>query len=489
MSHTTSTKAPEKSSTAKTPSKKPLVSEPPISGLRGILTDPTIATPTQVLHLQRLAGNRAVNQLLEASTPRQVIQIHPSAANIVQRAGEYRGLLPEHTTYSDTYTFEGGSKDDFTYHHIIPENRLHEVLAKLNIIFGSDVDSEDMERLRSGSETLKGGARELWIDTRTRNTTYAINHEFKDYGVAVDGSEIKKLIVAQNTHKPLFDAIAALIFKSIQARLEPDFTTMKGKLRKGVVEILKGPERDWLWAVSNLVGKIKFNGKPIFQSAEVENIIASTPKGRRGTNKGNIIRGIEEYSAATTFDVFYRTHYPELQWDYSGTTTSLKKVVKENGLPRDNQDELTDAVTWIPGNIHRGPSSKLRINPKDKKNFKVLLDDGGETFEKAAANLVAQGHYELLARLNEHVETLNGTAEEDLTKPENVKLAADMLGEMVELQKFGVTQFNKDAWQEISVNTGTDKKPKMEKKMRLVKNKSKLRSVGLMKVRFEDERH
>ena len=62
----------------------------------------------------------------------------------------------------------------------------------------------------------------------------------------------------------------------------------------------------------------------------------------------------------------------------------LMKIVRDKGLPNEDQNGVEDVLTWNPGNTHRGPKSELR------EKADALLDDGGNKFERGAINLHLQ---------------------------------------------------------------------------------------------------
>ena len=297
--------------------------------------------------------------------------------------------------------------------------------------------------------------------TRAKNTTMAINKEFSDYELFVDEAGIKTILEKHTTLDPLFASVEKLIRERLKTKLESGFKTQRNKLTSQMIELLKtGSEATWIQDMPGIANGITFKARPIFQSGDVENIIRTALQPRKGLKKGNIKKGIQNYIKEQTFEKFYLSAYPELHTPTIGGGSSLKKLLRDNGLPKQDQDELEDAVTWNPGNIHRGPESKLRLNPEDADHFNESLDDGGDSFEKAAVNLVAAEHYTELTELNGKLDELLGKGDDVLLEPETLDLAIDIIKRMRTIQGRELTQFKKGAWKEVTIGG--------EKKMRVI---------------------
>jgi hypothetical protein len=75
-------------------------------------------------------------------------------------------------------------------------------------------------------------------------------------------------------------------------------------------------------------------------------------------------------------------------------------TVTEAPLEAGPQREITEhMLMWMPGNIHHGPTSKKRRNPKSQ-GFDADRDDGGDTFEVAARHLIPAEQYATLQELS-----------------------------------------------------------------------------------------
>lgn len=449
----------------------------PVTGRVKTATSPGWFTPKGVLRLQRTLGNRAVARLSEARLSDMPAR-RPSAPErnwrevLIQRAGPYQGLLPEHDTYGDKYKFQGVDSDKFTYHHIIPENKLHEALPKLKAILEAEGESDERSRLKAGVEKLKGAAREQWINTRARNTTYAINKEYSDYGVVVTEGQLKPLIADNTTLDPLFKTVKDLVVEQLRTKLKYKFLRAKSDFRDALSEQLKEPESTWVGAVQGLVDANKLENYPVVDPQAVVAAINSAPQPRKGSRKGNIMRAVDVYVNGVTFDEYSTGKHPELHADSVAMPAYLKRIVRDSGMPKQGQDELEDSVTWMPGNIHRGPESKTRLSPKAGKDFDHLVDDGGDSFETAAANLVETPHFQRLIALDGKLGRIIAIDDGKLITAENITLAADTVEDMLAIQQFGLTQYDKENWREKTVGG--------KQQMRLERNDQRLRAAGLI---------
>ncbi len=381
-------------------------------------------------------------QLRHASKP-----VH----KVAQLAGDYDGLLPAHETHGDHHIFQGQRNSEFTYHHIIPENKLHDAYAKLRVIMQY---TDPQHALHAGVESLKANARKQWLKTRAVNTAHAFNKEFDDYGLNLSVAAITPLIEAHATFKPLFDAILTAAKNQLIPRLETQFNKQANTLKNLLVALLKSDAFFQSWGLGQGAGAItaevdqvnqRIHGYDMYDPAEftaiLDEIPASSSKGH--TNKGELVRRLVEHARKPAMQGFFMRNYTALH----GANDKLATLVRDEGLPRHGQDELEDSITWNPGNIHRGPSSKLRLDPKTKGDFDQLLDDGGKDFEVAAVNIISTEHYHRLEALNLNLDALNKM---DVTQPSEkaIELASGIVHQMVAIQRFGVTHFQAGNWEE-----------------------------------------
>jgi hypothetical protein len=421
--------------------------------------------------VQQNGGAVARNRLrLDQSEGPLTTHSHPiqkqSTLKIVQKAGDYSGLLPDHDVEKDdAYTFgqQNERKKEFTYHHIIPENILTKVYDKIKILLDKtkntkgEQEDEQEDPLRTATEGLKSGGRKLWLDTRAKNTAYIINTNFSDYGVSVTPEQLRPLIEANTSLDTLFPAIRDFIkhkFKSV-------FLSLQTGLSKAIKEKLQEPAFLSAWqqknagtTIMNILQPFNISGKPIFNANEVEHIVHGTPYQNlngRGTNKGELIRLIDDYAKSKTFDNFYSQSFPELVVEKKGDKNYLYTNVSEKGLPRNNPDELRDAMEWNPGNIHRGPKSSYRLDPKFVSQFEALQDDGGDSFEYAAVNLVGTEHFAKLELLSRNIPYLL-QADTDNPSQGTLTLAGGIIAQMLDIQACGVTKFQESSWEKHGAN-------------------------------------
>ena len=403
-----------------------------------------------------------------------------STLKIVQRAGDYSGLLPDHDVEkNDAYDFgqQNKRKKEFTYHHIIPENTLTKVYDKIKILLDKtkDIEGEQEDRLHTQTKELKSGGRKLWLDTRAKNTAYTINTNFSDYfsdyGVSVTPEQLRPLIEANTSLDTLFSVIRDLI----KHQFESVFVRMKTEFLKAIKKELneRAFERDWQQknagnTIMTILEPFNISGKSIFKANELEHIVHTTPYQNLngpGTNKSTLVSLIGDYAKSKTFNDFYSQSFPELVVEKKGDKNYLYTNVSEKGLPRDNQDELRDAMEWNPGNIHRGPKSSYRLDPNSVSQFKALLDDGGDRFEYAAVNLVDTKHFVKLELLSRNIPYLL-KADTDNLSQQTLTLAGGIIGQMLDIQAHGVTKFQESSWEKHEDN-----------KMRVKQNDDNIRAA------------
>jgi len=410
--------------------------------------------------------------------------MRPAAAP-VQRAGDYGGLMPEHDTFGKSYTFGGKKETGFTYHHIIPENKLHDVHEKLKEILKDDasMQSETGQTLAKGIEGLKAGGREQWVVTRTVNTVSAINKEFSDYGLVVTPEEIGPLLRQYPALDTLFPQVAALAKRKIISLIESRFSTEKAKLASRFTDLLKDnafiqrwEQRNVTADVAGIVQAITLNGNLIFDATAVERVVLSIPpQGTKGSNKGTLVQAIKEYAQSVRADDYYAANYGYLTQSNVSSTSYLKRIVRDKALPKENQDELEDVLTWNPGNLHRGPKSELR------EKADALLDDGGDSFEFAAVNLLNTEHYIDLSVLNKNLDVLLA-AKTDPPSEDTVQLASGIIHRMIDIQKRGLTEYKAEAWEEVapSGEEGGEDEGNGSKRgyMRLKQNTEKIKAAA-----------
>lgn len=384
-----------------------------------------------------------------------------------QRASDYAGILPAHETYGDSYAFNGGRASEFTYHHIIPENRLVEVTKELKAIKAffealepgpENAELRDLgNTLNDETDVLVTGAKAMWRETRIKDVTHEINHGFDNLGVQVTESEVRQLILGTaETLALLFPAFEALLKRKVQAFHQ----NASSGLKRPIVDALKDEafhgavNRGDVTAIAD--GLAPRLNRIVFDRTYLEaQIQAACIEAREGTRKSDPINKskfadlLEAKLRERKFDAFYQTECIRIHEDAT-TEGRLKRVLQLSALPSDEDSDLAHAVQWNPGNIHRGPSSSKRLNPEDG-GFIANQDDGGKRFEQAAFNVVSPEHFQKLNQLKAEIDRLLATKTTLAAPPDETKVeqATQVISTMQEVFAYGLTGFREEQWQEI----------------------------------------
>jgi hypothetical protein len=316
-------------------------------------------------------GQQAITQRRENTNA--VAWSRPS--QVTQLAGAYEGRMAKHDTYGDSYTMDGKKKSEFTYHHVIPENKILLVLDKIAEV----VDKDD--QVKNLKEGIANHAKAQFDEAMVKDTAFYLTNEIKNYNTAppitVEADEARKIITAEHTDR---GALITAFQDMLGAKL--------GKLEATTDEAVLTERKD-------LAAK--------FKEKAFEELIAK-----------NAISGID--------------------------------------------DKFEEGAIWMPGNIHRGPKGSYRLDPKNNKQFKEWQDDGGDSFEKAAANLVSVDHFAKLWALNAEMDKMIGMDVPEKSEEEKVKAfrdqAAAVLTLMDQIRKLGMTQFDESQWESNKVKGG-----------------------------------
>jgi hypothetical protein len=403
----------------------------------------------------------------------------------VQRESAYDGLMPGHDTFRDSYTFNGAKATDFTYHHIIPENKLKKVTAQLQLIRNYFSGGGQQNARRGAFDNELGGmltdAKKGWLDTRVKNTTFYVDKQFNDYGMPLSESQVREIL--EDTAEDL-DPILGKFQSFYKTKLKSRFEPAPLKVPGIITEALKSETfythvcnqneagvRSGLAAqLDTAIYDIDTIIQPVMDAiAEVKTATPGagkqkTPLLNKGTLRGAIASAIRGYD----FDTYFRLKFPPL---YSTATTdgTLKRVLQTYALPHDDSEHLQHAVQWNPANVHRGPDSEKRLSPKSGQEFNELVDDGGDAFEKAAANLVETDHYEALVALNNDIDEFLKTPVGNAPSDTKLDDATSLVHKMHAVMEFGTTKFKENQWE-----------MKGDKHMRLKKDEDKLRAAELI---------
>lgn len=370
---------------------------------------------------------------------------------VFQFAGDYSGLLPKHEAYEDDVPTGA------TYHHIIPENKLKSVIPRLKHILQSDTRKESTERFG----IFMGQAGEQWLRTRITNTVYAINGMYDE--LQVTAGEIAPILGKYTDFGTLFPVFYELLFAKLKSVYSP--------VIQGVIDLLLADDNSYTREELNDVAgaliellhcenqlSADFLTELFLQSAEKE--LVHKEKSRFRINKVVVCAEI----AKLPNRIVVAEMYPNLIGE---GRTSLKGILRANAV-FGVENEFDAAMCWNPGNIHRGPSKRA---VEGDINYDELLDDGGEKFEKSAANLVEPAHYAELVNLNSAIDQLIALA---VGSQGEVALAQGIVQQMITLQEIGLTQYDKDKWVPVDPNDARNQK------RRIVRNDIKLMHAGLV---------
>lgn len=139
---------------------------------------------------------------------------------------------------------------------------------------------------------------------------------------------------------------------------------------------------------------------------------------------------------------------------------AIKRIIKEHGLDTIDSDDTQreHAMLWIPGNIHQGPKSELRLQgsqdyqrgvtrpedaPDGGDNYDVTRDDGGGNFEWSARKIAKDQHFDDLLTMKTLLEDLD-------SNPHQVDKLGQLFDIMSALYDHGLTLFKdtQDKWEE-----------------------------------------
>ncbi|HVZ25989.1 MAG TPA: hypothetical protein VG842_08045 [Sediminibacterium sp.] len=395
----------------------------------------------------RAAGRPAVPVQKQAVVPTSGSQV------VAQLASDYSGLLPGHDTFQQSYTFDGKKKTDFTYHHIIPENKLVTVVGKLKEILRLAAGDTELEKKQ---QKLESNAEEQWQKTRAQDTAFAVNGLFPKETISVTSEELLPHIKTNTTLDTLWVAIREEVLKPKILALRDRLIQ---KMRRPIVDLLNDPENariiriGYMPSVRSIVEqtgmgaltRIDPYAPEMIGVADIADALVAV-----SNNEKKIEAVIQKAQSLNPIDTYITNALPYVSSSANSGET-LKAKVKENGIPNSDhsEDKLKYAVQWNPGNIHRGPKSDMRISGGE--GYNELVDDGGEKFEKAAVNLVSTEHFGLLVELNKKVDLLAAANITTPLDPMILTLAKQTMDTMISIQGMGLTGFKASNWSEQDV--------------------------------------
>lgn len=406
-----------------------------------------------------VVGGESAEPLLESALgdpSRSAVQSGP-----IQLASAYNGRMAKHEAYGDSYQHEQQEKTDFTYHHIVPENLLVKFTKGLAVVQGWGAD----QAVDSAAAELVTKNTAHRVRVRAKDLTYEVNKALGGE-VSVTESEVYEIVSKKVGIDEQWGAMIALIRGKVDKIVQERKTALKRKLQSKLTgkSELKKTESGHLAILQRMLPGLESTDRPFTRAAPMLTYSALADITQNHSNwaarAGSIVDG---YATDTAM----QGHF---DWVLEDATTDgkLKRIVRDNGLEDDSMG-LEDAIAWNPGNVHRGPSSSLRRSP-GKLGFDALIDDGGNSFEIAAANLVSTGHFALLTRLNQEVTAFNAIdlKAQNLDRANARSKAAAAMGTMSAIYDQGTTAFNPAQWQESGES------------MELVRDDTKLRAAGLI---------
>lgn len=365
--------------------------------------------------------------------------IYLQATGVTQLAGDYFGLMPRHETFGDKVPTGA------TYHHIISEDILKKVL---DILRPSLAEGEGQT---PEGKIVMDQARAQWLHTRVTDTVYALNKAVGDFPVTE--GEMTSLLERCAGLETLFLATRDLYL---------------GKLREGFSRRLSAELRSYgkyytraeiSTMATNLLAAI---GGGYFFSQEAMEAVLLTEA-----------RKIKEPHADSSFQV--NKAKACLALGEKCTVEEIERkapfLVKPETIPGyvyhilqvyalEKDSDLEDsAILWNPGNIHRGPSS--RLYPKED-GYDKSLDDGGDDFEESVVHILSPAHYLLLDNLRKHLA--------DLTIHKSPEAIKTVLEEVATLQRIGLTNYKEKQWELVPQSS---KWKSTGPRYRFVKNKEK----------------
>ncbi len=278
-------------------------------------------------------------------------------AAVVQRAGDPEGLMPEHHA------------SGFTYHHIIPENKLHKLWDTLET-------NDHTKELQGGlGHVVERGLGQL-KSAATGNIKRDLRKEIGEIANEWSDEKFEEIVN---------DAIAGASPEALTAKYFPGLEDKQHEYHSSYLNI-----------------KTIFNKR--FK-------VIGESKGKDVT--GTVAAEGEEFLA----------------------DAGAKAVVNK-------------LLMWMPGNIHRGPSK--RFIPGDT-GFDKDVDDGGDSFEEAAKQVISAKQFETVSELDKKIDVYLGNPSDTAVLPR--------IGELLEEMKaYSVTDYVPDNWVEATVGAKKNQK-------------------------------
>lgn len=314
------------------------------------------APPARLLRdLQQSIGNRAVGAALRARRPSAG---QPTGGGgTLQRAGDPEGLMKEH------------HKSGFTYHHIIPENKLEKFWKAVS-------EKGHLAEIQPGLKSVTERGLAQFNEAALSNLKLDLKKEIPEIAGSWDDEKF--------------------------------------------VAILKDAKAGGMTSAE--MAKKHFPG--IEESSHPQNS-----------------------SYQPIINIFNKRFKVMAQTTESKMTAAV--ATKDNGYLGDEEAKkaVHQLLMWMPGNIHRGPST--RFTPKDKGLWDKELDDGGDEFEEAAKLIISPTQFQTLTKLNTAIDTY--------LKTPSTEVLATVASLLDEMKSYSVKDYDASQWVEV---TRTVKKTK-----------------------------
>lgn len=369
--------------------------------------------------------------------------IYLQATGVTQLAGDYSGLMPRHETFGDEVPTGA------TYHHIISEDILKKVL---DILRPSLAEGEGQT---PEGKIVMEQARAQWLHTRVTDTIYALNETVGDFPVRE--GEMASLLEGCADLETLFLATRGLYL---------------GKLREGFSRRLSAELQSYdkfqtraeiSTMATDLLDAI---GGADFLSREAmeEALLTAAKKSKRrhadssftinkATAREALVEKctVEEIEKKAPFLVKPQAMPGYVYW-----------ILQRHALEKDS-DREDSAILWNPGNLHRGPTSRLH---PEEDGYDKSLDDGGDDFEESVAHILSPAHYLLLDNLRKHLA--------DLTTHKSPEAIKTVLEEVATLQRIGLTNYKEKQWELVPKSS---KWKSTGPRYRFVRNEKNLKEI------------
>jgi hypothetical protein len=386
----------------------------------------------------------------EQSSLRFLKQNNTNNGNVVQRAGPYAGLMLPHedvqgiegsTSYGHSIAENQSKNTNFTYHHIVPENklvRLGKMIMRFETLFGiENPHSKDIS-------LLKVKLRQLQEDLNTQQGKCRMGDEVSGKVKRLERREGKNSALQTMKNRGWDIVIKQAIDAALKIKeLERQILEQEAKVKEKEKELKLTSKEETTMNTGNRRQDLK----------DLINTLVSSTKGQVQEVKNALLR--------------------KMQGQIDDATTDAKKLSlttrKEQTRNADLQNQLHpdyglsfgfSGIAWIPGNIHRGPSKGRIDYPTDNispttdnvSNYRNN-DDGGDRFEYAAINLLDKVHYDSLYSLSNELEAFQDNEEDTGFDEARIDQFIKLITKINEIRSTypNIHSFNLREWEQVRV--------------------------------------